>query len=181
MVIQDIMDTPNPDAKRFVLGMVVIPSFEHIHATFDDNTTEHPLANTLLDVPGVSEVYIQGNWITVTRQENQPWDALLREVASHLRDYQQERDFSEEDDTESIPGSEDPRFVLIRDVLDQGVMPYLNSHGGSLQILALHGDTLKVRYRGSCSGCPASLTGTLTGIEAILRKTVDPALRLEAV
>lgn len=166
-----------------MLDTVVVPSFEHIHVTADNNTTEHALANTLLAVPGVSEVYIQGNWITVTRKQNQPWDDLLREVAPHLRNYHQQNQepLGESEDSREFPGSSDPRIDLIQVVLEQEVMPYLNSHGGSLQIVSLEEATLKVHYRGSCSGCPASITGTLTGIEAILRKEVDPELRLEAV
>lgn len=179
MYIQDLEDTPNPDAKRFVLDVVVIPPYRSLHYT-DVTATDHDLATPLLNLPGVVEVFLQGNWVTITRNSNTSWDGLLRRVAEVLRNYEPCVDSTIPDAISQLP-DDDPRVPLIRLVLDQEVMPYLNSHGGSLELLTLEGSNLQVRYQGACSGCPASETGTLLAIQAILQREVDPDLTVEAL
>ncbi|MFP3156273.1 NifU family protein [Lachnospiraceae bacterium ZAX-1] len=47
----------------------------------------------------------------------------------------------------------------IQKVLDEKVRPELSSHGGDIEVIELQEDTLKVRMKGQCSGCPsASIT-----------------------
>jgi Fe-S cluster biogenesis protein NfuA/nitrite reductase/ring-hydroxylating ferredoxin subunit len=43
----------------------------------------------------------------------------------------------------------------VRAALDE-VRPYLESHGGSAELLAIEGATARLRLEGSCSGCPSS-------------------------
>lgn len=49
------------------------------------------------------------------------------------------------------------------------VRPYLESHGGDVELLAIEGPVVRLRLEGSCSGCPSSAL-TLKGAveEAIL-------------
>ena len=42
----------------------------------------------------------------------------------------------------------------VRDAL-AGVLPYLESHGGSVELLEVTDGVVHVRLRGSCSGCPS--------------------------
>jgi Fe-S cluster biogenesis protein NfuA len=181
MKIQDLADTPNPNAKRFVLDTVVVPAFSSVHAT-QDTISDHALATTLLDLAGVDEVFLQGNWVTITHSPDTSWDVLSRQIAEGLRQYQPEvgGDATTDDSKSQLP-EDDPRVALIRIVIKQDVMPYLNSHGGSLELAALEDNTLYVRYQGACSGCPASMSGTLKGVEAMLRREVDPELTVEAI
>ena len=48
-----------------------------------------------------------------------------------------------------------------------------------LHILGRDGDRLVVRYHGACGTCPSSISGTLRGIERLLR-TIEPDLEVLA-
>lgn len=62
---------------------------------------------------------------------------------------------------------EDPNTQVA--VALQGVYPYVDSHGGRLEILGTSGGRVRVRLSGSCEDCPGS-SGTL-------RRVVEQALR----
>lgn len=46
-----------------------------------------------------------------------------------------------------------------------GVRPYLDSHGGDVELLAVEGPAVRLRLQGSCSGCPSSAMTLKLAIE----------------
>jgi Fe-S cluster biogenesis protein NfuA len=44
-------------------------------------------------------------------------------------------------------------------------------------VLGLEGDRLLVHYQGACGTCPSSISGTLRGIENILR-SIEPDIEV---
>ncbi|MBV9816956.1 MAG: NifU family protein [Solirubrobacterales bacterium] len=52
----------------------------------------------------------------------------------------------------------------VREAL-QGVRPYLESHGGDVELLGIEGSAVRLRLRGSCSGCPSSAMTLKLAIE----------------
>jgi Fe-S cluster biogenesis protein NfuA/nitrite reductase/ring-hydroxylating ferredoxin subunit len=63
--------------------------------------------------------------------------------------------------------------VALRDrvlaALDE-VRPYLESHGGDVQLLDIGASTVRLRLQGSCSGCPSSAMTLKLAIEDGIRK-----------
>lgn len=56
----------------------------------------------------------------------------------------------------------------------QGVLPYLESHGGNVQLLGVEDDVVHLRLEGSCSGCPSSsMTLKLAIEDAIFKAAPD--------
>jgi Fe-S cluster biogenesis protein NfuA/nitrite reductase/ring-hydroxylating ferredoxin subunit len=54
------------------------------------------------------------------------------------------------------------------------VRPYLQSHGGNVELLGIEGDVARVRMEGSCDGCPSSaVTLKLAIEEAVLKAAPD--------
>jgi Fe-S cluster biogenesis protein NfuA len=45
--------------------------------------------------------------------------------------------------------------VRVRRALEK-VRPYLQSHGGNVELLGVEGSTVRLRMEGSCQGCPSS-------------------------
>jgi Fe-S cluster biogenesis protein NfuA len=70
----------------------------------------------------------------------------------------------------------------VRQALDD-VRPYLRSHGGNVELLAIDGGVVRLRLEGSCHGCPSSaVTMRQTIEEAILSKAPDAtAVEVEGV
>ena len=56
----------------------------------------------------------------------------------------------------------------IEQVIDTSVRPYLNGHGGDIDILDFTDGVLKIRLPGMCSNCPSSLLTT----EEVVKKEV---------
>ncbi len=50
------------------------------------------------------------------------------------------------------------------------VRPYLESHGGDVELLGVEGSVLRVRLQGSCSGCPSSTMTLKLAIENAVHK-----------
>lgn len=54
------------------------------------------------------------------------------------------------------------------------VRPYLESHGGGVEVVGVRDGVVRLRLKGSCDGCPASaMTLKLAVEEAILKKVPD--------
>ncbi|HKI44080.1 MAG TPA: NifU family protein, partial [Balneolales bacterium] len=73
--------------------------------------------------------------------------------------------------------SSDPRMVLINQMLDEQVRPYLLADGGGLQILGMEDDVLRVHYQGACGTCPTAMSGTLFAIESMVKR-IDPNIQV---
>ncbi len=71
------------------------------------------------------------------------------------------------------------RLERINILLDEEVRPYLQHDGGDLHILRLEGNILHIHYQGACGTCPSSISGTLRGIENML-KTIEPDIQVIA-
>jgi Fe-S cluster biogenesis protein NfuA len=54
--------------------------------------------------------------------------------------------------------------VRVRRALEK-VRPYLQSHGGNVELLGVEGSTVRLRMEGSCQGCPSSAVTLKQSIE----------------
>ena len=189
--IDNIEETPNPNAVKFVLKEPVTTgaarSFRNAGEAKDDE-----LARSLFDVGQVVSVFYMGNMITVEKEEDGDWDDLLPRLAVPIRA------------AAGAPGgaalaaaaaagagalggalgavlSDDPRLLRINEILDERIRPYLAADGGWLEVVGLEEHKLTIKYQGACGSCPSSLTGTLMAIEGMLKQEVDPELEVIAV
>ncbi len=65
-------------------------------------------------------------------------------------------------------------YLLVEEALDE-IRPYIESHGGGLDLLDVEVDTgvVHVRMHGSCHGCAASAITLRRGVEEKLRERLD--------
>jgi len=83
-------------------------------------------------------------------------------------------------DPEKLSPEDRDRLDRINAALDEQVRPYLQNDGGDLYVVGLEGNRLSVHYQGACGSCPSSLSGTLAGIESLVRQ-IEPDLEVVAV
>ena len=57
----------------------------------------------------------------------------------------------------------------VREALDS-VRPYMESHGGNVELLGIEGGVARLRLEGSCNGCPASASTMELAIEQALQE-----------
>jgi Fe-S cluster biogenesis protein NfuA/nitrite reductase/ring-hydroxylating ferredoxin subunit len=62
----------------------------------------------------------------------------------------------------------------------QEVRPYLKSHGGNVELLAVAGGIARLRFQGSCSGCPSSMLTFRLAIEQAVQQAAPELERVEA-
>jgi len=192
MKIVEIEYTPNPNAVKFIVDEPLTPFGAHAEFKSIDDAAAVPLARSLFDIEHVISVYWTDRWVTVTQDGEANWHELLRQVATPLR--QATRDDAalgaefearmaaraDDQDTEGL-GLDDARLPLIREILEDEILPFLQSDGGGLEIKALVDNQLFIRYQGACGTCPSATMGTLMAIENLLQMEVDPELTVMSV
>lgn len=185
--IADLEWTPNPNARKFVLKEPltygISRSFENAAQAEGDE-----LATKLFAIEHVTNVFYVDNWVTVTQDGQADWKELMRELADPIRDApaaeKQSGEFAEAAawlaQDEEMSATDRAKLEQINELLDQEVRPYLQGDGGDLYVVGLEDSTLKVHYQGACGTCPSSISGTLAGIESLVRR-IDPELEVVAV
>ena len=183
--ISEIEPTPNPNARKFILKEPltwgVSRSYDNAAQAVDD-----PLAAALFDIEHVTSVFYVDHWITVTQDGQADWQELLRSLAPPIREAPAADDQSSQVAAQALPQMEAmseadrERLDKINAILDEQVRPYLQGDGGDLYVLGLAGNQLTVHYQGACGSCPSSLSGTLAGIEGLVRQ-IEPDMEVIAV
>ena len=72
-----------------------------------------------------------------------------------------------------------PLAARVQQALD-GVRPYLDSHGGDVELLGVDEGVVRLRLEGSCSGCPSSAVTLKHAIEDAIHKAAPDIERIEA-
>jgi len=184
--INDIQETPNPNAVKFILREPVTSGVARQFGS-PDQAQSDTLAKSLFEVGSVASVFYMDNMITVEKEDEADWDELLPALAVPIRSAESVAAANGGNGVASVGGaiaavtSDDPRLLRINEILDDKVRPYLMGDGGYLEIIDLTDHTLKIRYQGACGSCPSSLTGTLMAIESMLKEQIDPDLEVIAV
>jgi len=73
------------------------------------------------------------------------------------------------------------KIHLIEDVIDREIRPALRQDGGDLELIDVDGNTVKVRFRGACSGCIISEITLKDVVEARLKENVSEDITVEEV
>lgn len=183
--IAEIEGTPNRNALKFILKE---PLTWGVTRSYDnaEQAKGDPLAEALFDIDHVTNVFYVDRWITVTQDGGADWQDLAREVADPIRaapaaDAQTAATVAAASaEIAGLSPEDQQRLEIINSVLDEEVRPYLQNDGGDLHVLGLDGNKLSVHYQGACGTCPSSITGTLRGIQNMLR-SIEPDLEVVAV
>jgi NFU1 iron-sulfur cluster scaffold homolog, mitochondrial len=183
--IAEIESTPNPNALKFVLRE---PLTWGIKRSYDSagEAKDDPLAAALFDIEHVTNVFYIDHWLTVTQDGGADWQELTRRIAEPIRAAPAANAQTAATVAAStraiaaLPPEDQQRLDKINALLDQHIRPYLQGDGGDLYVLGLEGNRLAVHYQGACGSCPSSISGTLQGIENLV-KSIEPDVEVFAV
>ena len=73
------------------------------------------------------------------------------------------------------------KIFRLQEVLDKEIKPLLEKDGGSIELVDLNGNQVKVKLTGRCSGCPAAGVTLKHTVEDKLREFVSPELVVESI
>ena len=185
--IAEIEPTPNPNAMKFILREPltwgISRSYENAEQAKDD-----PLASKLFGIEHVTSVFYVDHWITVTQNGSADWQELMRQLAGPIREapaadadsakYAAQAESGT--NLDKLSDEDKARLDKINEILDDQIRPYLQGDGGDLYVVGLEGNKLSVHYQGACGSCPSSISGTLAGIENLVRQ-IEPDMEVVAV
>ena len=183
--------TPNPSAMKFVANKKLVSqsiSFKHI-----DEAVDAPLVKKLFNFPFVKEIFLDENYISISKYDETVWDDIVTELRDFIKSYlEQEKailgiSFSGnniENNPNNFSKNLNETEQEIVNILEEYVKPAVASDGGNI-IFDSYEDKeklVKVLLQGACSGCPSSTLTLKNGIENILKEMLPGKVNLvEAV
>ena len=173
--------TPNPSVMKFVANKkLVTNSFEF---TSIDDAKFSPLATQLFHLPFVKAVFMDENYISITKYEVAEWNDITLELREFIRSYiENDKDILLPNAAQSLQKTTqqlDDTFETLDDtskeiinILEEYVKPAVASDGGNIQFQSYNSEskTVKVILQGACSGCPSSTFTLKNGIENMLKE-----------
>lgn len=170
--------TPNPAVMKFVANKKLVP--QSLEFTSIDTTKEAPLAQALFHFPFVKEVYMDENFVSITKYETTPWEEVVQQLRTYIRDYLAEDKpilspafvtGKEEEKTSSQKEYSPTEQDIIR-ILDEYIKPAVASDGGNIVFQSFDQEekAVHVVLQGACSGCPSSTFTLKNGIETMMRE-----------
>jgi Fe-S cluster biogenesis protein NfuA len=178
LMVQDVDLTPNPHALKFILNEILLDNETRQYAD-KESAQSDPFAKEIFKIDGVVSVFYMDKFVTIEKSADSNWGQIQRPFINFLKDFDKNLIPAEKE----ITITEEESNALMKQIntlLDQKVRPALAGDGGGLQVLGVDGYTVKIRYQGACGSCPSSISGTLTAIEGLLRRDINPAINVVA-
>ena len=128
--------TPNPATLKFLPGREVM-GFSTADFASAGSAARSPLASALFALPGVARVFLGGDFISVTRNDEQSWQALKPQVLGAIMDhFVAGRPVIEGDDdlaeAEDVDPADQEVVDQIKELLDTRVRPAVAGDGGDI-------------------------------------------------
>ena len=166
--------TPNPAALKFVANKKLV-DFQ-IEFNSIDECENSPLALRLFNFPFVKSVFIDKNFISITKYDTSSWDDITLTIRNFIKEYL-ERDnkiLADDYQKEQVidQDSLDETSKEIVSILDEYIKPAVAADGGNIMFKSYNKEnkSVSVILQGACSGCPSSNITLKNGIENMLKK-----------
>ncbi len=176
--------TPNPSVLKFVVSRMLTKTaaeFKNI-----DETASSPLARELFKFPFVKEVFIDENYVSVTKYELNSWDEITLEVRTFIKEFiENGGTVLDESLIVANPKIEkqqisnfdnlDATSQQIINILEEYVKPAVAADGGNILFDSYDEKEklVKVILQGACNGCPSSTFTLKSGIENMLKSMLN--------
>ncbi|MDG5490680.1 NifU family protein [Psychroserpens sp. SPM9] len=173
--------TPNPSVLKFVANKKLV-THSHEFTSIDD-TKYAPLAAELFHFPFVKSVFIDENFVSITKFDIAEWNDITMELREFIRIYiENGKDIISANAPKQVAKTEayiDSEFEQrddiskeIINILEEYVKPAVASDGGNIEFQSYDAQEKKVKVilQGACSGCPSSTFTLKNGIENMLKE-----------
>lgn len=173
--------TPNPSVMKFVANKKIVTAL--FEFTSIDEAKLSPLATELFHFPFVQRVFIDENYVSITKYDMAEWQDITIELREFIRSYiESGKDVVLPEAVETLQISSkqiDSKFEALDDIskeivniLEEYVKPAVASDGGNIQFISYDSaeKSVSVMLQGACSGCPSSTYTLKSGIENMLKE-----------
>jgi len=166
--------TPNPAVLKFVANKKLV-DFQ-IEFNSIDECENSPLALRLFNFRFVKSIFIDKNFISITKYNTYSWDDITLTIRNFIKEYL-ERDnkvLADDYQKEQVVDQEnlDETSKEIVSILDEYIKPAVAADGGNIMFKSYNKEnkSVSVILQGACSGCPSSTITLKNGIENMLKK-----------
>lgn len=176
--------TPNPAVLKFVSNKRLVSQL--IEFSSIEEAKSSPLATKLFHFPFVKSVFIDENYVSVTKYDVAEWSEITMDLREYIRTFLEEGNAvltpdavtsskDAMDRQEQKIEAMDDTSKRIAQILDEYVRPAVASDGGHIQFESYNPETKNVRVilQGACSGCPSSTFTLKNGIENMLKQMLE--------
>ena len=185
--------TPNPSVMKFVANKALTTKTAEFKSI--DETAASPLAKELFKLGAVKEVFLDENYISITKFDSFEWLEITNDIRSFIKSYIENGGIViDSTQLKEIPKQEkqaidnfeslDTTSQQIINILEEYVKPAVQADGGNILFDSYVEEEkrVKVILQGACSGCPSSTFTLKNGIENMLKQMLhDDAIIVEAI
>ena len=185
--------TPNPAVMKFVASKMLTKTI--VECKNIDETQSSPLAKELFNFPFIKEIFIDENYISVTKYAVAEWQEVTTEIRTFIKEFI-ENGYIVVDETKVVTNSKQEKQQIanfenldttsqkIINIIEEYIKPAVAADGGNILFDSYSEDSkqVKVILQGACSGCPSSTFTLKNGIESMLKDMLnEPELKVEAI
>ncbi|WP_298341641.1 NifU family protein [uncultured Algibacter sp.] len=173
--------TPNPSVMKFVANKKLVTALYEF--TSIEDAKYSPLATELFHFPFVKSVFIDENYVSITKYDITEWQEITVEIREYIKKYiETDKDIVSPEAAETLQktsAQKDSNFEALDDtskeivnILEEYVKPAVASDGGNIQFISYDSNdkNVSVLLQGACSGCPSSTYTLKSGIENMLKE-----------
>ena len=174
----NIIDTPNPESKKFVFDFDIVESGSKEIKSYTD-CEDITFAKKIWETGLAELIYIDKDFITIKKNIKQNWneisqtiiDILQKEVGPTFQklSFQKTNQFKDE------------ISQRIEEVLNEKIRPAVAMDGGDIQLKSYKDGVAEVMLKGSCAGCPSSIVTLKQGVERMIKHYVPEVNSVTAV
>lgn len=148
-----------------------------------DDAKLSPLATELFHFPFVKSIFLDENFVSITKYDVAEWNDITLELREFIRTYiENGKEIVVANAKETLQKTTkqlDDNFETLDDVskeiiniLEEYVKPAVASDGGNIYFESYDKETQKVKVvlQGACSGCPSSTFTLKSGVENMLKE-----------
>lgn len=132
-----------------------------------------PLAEALFALPGVREVIVSGNLVTVVKESPEAWQVAGKAVGAAIRQALEAPAPAIADRAPATGAalvSDDELYERVNDLFEQQVNPMVARHGGRVELIDVQESIVLLRMSGGCQGCGMASVTLRQGIEGMMNQ-----------
>ena len=171
-----VVDTPNPDTKKFVFDDVIVGEGSKEFKNKDGSLS---LVDNLFDIGNIELIFLDKNFISIRKSKNSSWENLTEEVLDILSK-NINKDFSPLIFKEENEFTDDVS-IRIEEVLNEKIRPAVAMDGGDIRLKSFKNGVAEVMLKGACAGCPSSTITLKHGVERMIKHYVPEVTSVEAI
>lgn len=184
--------TPNPSAMKFVANIRLTKSMAEFKNI--DEAAPSNLAQELFNFPYVKEIFMDENYVSVTKYDRFNWEEITHEIRTFIKQFIENGGVVIDENYISPAKQEkqqnanfeslDVTSQQIINILEEYVKPAVQADGGNILFDSYDENEkrVKVVLQGACNGCPSSTFTLKSGIENMLKDMLrDENIKVEAL